>query len=152
VLAVLPGRADRPGSAEHRGTAPEDQVRSLQTMVKQAFTSLPGLPGRADPEVSALMAEVGQLSRAGVDEIARSLLRCALAWKRTGDLEFLTCLADDAILTMRLRGYAGCRDALNAAPAGPAGPAKSVDVRHMLTRMGLVTDLGQLPADGPEKS
>lgn len=105
--------------------------------VKQSFTTLPGLPGRDDPELVHLMATAGRLPREGLEEIARSLLRCALGRERTGDDAFLTSLAQDALVTMRLRGDPECEKALSEAPSHPAGPAASVDVREMLAQRGL---------------
>jgi hypothetical protein len=105
--------------------------------VKQAFTELPGLPGRGDPELARLMATAGRLPREGLEEITRSLLRCALGHERTGDDSYLACLAEDALVTMRLRGDPECEKALSEPPGHPAGPAESVDVREMLAQRGL---------------
>jgi hypothetical protein len=105
--------------------------------VKQAFTNLSGLPGRDDPEVAVLMAVIGRLPREGVEEIARSLLRCALGHERKGDAAYLTCLATDALVTMRLRSDPDCEKALSEIPGAPAGPGASVDVREMLAQRGL---------------
>jgi hypothetical protein len=105
--------------------------------VKQSFTELPGLPGREDPELQALMTTVGRLPREGVEEIARSLLRCALGHERTGDDRYFATLAEDALVTMRLRSDPECEKALNGAPREPAGPEASIDVKEMLAQRGL---------------
>lgn len=105
--------------------------------VKKAFSFLPGLPGRDDPEVEALMAVVSRLPREHVEEIARNLLRGAVGHKRTGDTGYLTCLAEDTLVTLRLRSDPECEKALNEYPARPAGPQHSADVTEMLAERGL---------------
>jgi hypothetical protein len=47
--------------------------------VKHGFALMPGLPSWDDPELAGLMDVVTHLPREGADEIARSLLRAALA-------------------------------------------------------------------------
>ncbi len=105
--------------------------------VKQSFASLPGLPARDDPGVEALMAVVGRMPRENLEEIARSLFRCAAGYERTRDPTYLTTLAIDSLVTMRLQSDPDCEKALNDAPAHPVGPAASVDVKEMLAQRGL---------------
>ena len=88
----------------------------MQHAAKQPFSSLPGLPSRDDPELIALIATAGRLPRENLVEFARSLFRCALGHERTGDASYLTSLAEDALVTMRLRGDPDCEQALNDAP------------------------------------
>jgi hypothetical protein len=83
------------------------------------------------------MDVVSRLPRENLEEIARSLLRAALGVKRTGSPEFLTCLAEDALVTIRLRRDPGVDRAIRQAPARPAGPGRSVDVEEMLRERGL---------------
>jgi hypothetical protein len=108
-----------------------------QAPVKQAFHLLPGLPASDDPELSDLMEVIARLPRANVEEIARDLLRAALARKRTGDPGYLTCLAEDALVTIRLRTDPELDKALAQAPKEPAGPGRSIDVEDMLRERGL---------------
>ncbi|HLI39620.1 MAG TPA: hypothetical protein VKV80_20105 [Streptosporangiaceae bacterium] len=105
--------------------------------VKQGFTRVPGLPARDDPELAGLMDVVAGLPGEGAGEIARSLLRAALAWKRTGDPGYLTCLAEDALVTIRLRRDPELGRAIREAPKKPAGPGGSVDVGEWLRERGL---------------
>jgi hypothetical protein len=73
---------------------------------------------------------IARLPRANVEEIARDLLRAALARKRTGDPVYLTCLAEDALVTISLRTDPE-RD------TGLTGPGGSVDVEEVLRERGL---------------
>ena len=105
--------------------------------VKQAFDQMPGLPERDDAELQELMDVVTRLPRENVDEIARDLLRAALGCRRTGDSSYLTCLAEDARVTIRLRRDPGVDRALREAPGKPADPSGSIKVEEMLRERGL---------------
>lgn len=109
----------------------------MNAPVKQAFSLMPGLPARDDGELRELMDVVTRLPRENADEIARDLLRAALGYKRTGDHSYLTCLAEDALVTIRLRRDPELDRALAEAPRKPAGPEGSVDVEEMLRERGL---------------
>lgn len=104
---------------------------------KLPFTHLPGLPSRDDPELNSLMHTVGRLPRASVEECVRNLFRVALAHRRTGDVEYLTCFAEDALVSMRLRGNPDVEQALNDAPTTPSHADDCVAVEEMLARRGL---------------
>jgi hypothetical protein len=43
------------------------------------------------------------LPRRGVDELVRSVLRAALGWERTGEVAYPIRLAEDMLVTVRLR-------------------------------------------------
>jgi hypothetical protein len=105
--------------------------------VKQAFDLMSGLPSRDDPELGELMEVVTRLPKENADEVTRSLLRAALGYQRTGDPRYLTCLAEDTLVTFRLRRDPEVDRALRQAPNKPAGPAGSVDVEEMLRERGL---------------
>lgn len=109
----------------------------MEGTVKQAFNLLPGLPGRDDAELAELMEVVASLPRENIEEIARDLLRAALGHKRTGDSSYLTCLAEDALVTIGLRRDPELDRALRGAPRKPAGPSGSVDVEEFLRERGL---------------
>lgn len=109
----------------------------MGAQVKQAFDLMPGLPARDDPELVELMEVIARLPRENVDEIARDLLRAALGTRRTGDTAYLGCLAEDALVTVRLRRDPELDRALREAPRKPAGPRGSVDVDAMLRERGL---------------
>lgn len=109
----------------------------MEAVAKQAFDLLPGLPSRDDAEVEELMDVISRLPRENLEEIARSLLRAALATKRTGSPEYLECLAEDTLVTFRLRRDAEVDRAIREAPAKPAGPGGSVDVEKMLRERNL---------------
>jgi hypothetical protein len=83
------------------------------------------------------MEVVTRLPRENVEEITRDLLRAALGHKRTGDHGYLTCLAEDALVTIRLRRDPELDRALAQAPKEPVGPRSSVDVEEMLREHGL---------------
>jgi hypothetical protein len=109
----------------------------MGTVVKQAFDLTPGLPSRDDAEVEELMDVVSRLPRESLEEIARSLLRAALGTKRAGSPGYLECLAEDTLVTFRLRRDAGVDRAIREAPVKPAGPGDSVDVEKMLRERNL---------------
>jgi hypothetical protein len=105
--------------------------------VKQGFDMMPGIPARDDDELSELMEVMTRLPRENVDEVARSLLRAALGYERTGDGGYLTRLAQDALVTIRLRRDPEVDRALREAPDKPADPAQTLDVEEMLRERGL---------------
>jgi hypothetical protein len=105
--------------------------------VKQGFDMMPGMPARDDDELGELMDVITRLSRENLDEVARSLLRAGLGYERTGDAQYLTCLAQDALVTVRLRRDPEVDRALREAPDKPAGPAQTLDVEEMLRERGL---------------
>jgi hypothetical protein len=109
----------------------------MEATVKQAFDLLPGLPGRDDAEVAELMEVIGRLPRENVEEVVRDLLRAAAGYQRSGDSSYLTGLAEDALVTIRLRSDPEVDRALRDAPRKPAGPGGSVDVEEMLAERGL---------------
>jgi hypothetical protein len=75
----------------------------LSSMRRLPFDAMPGLPAKRDAEVAALMEAVGLLPRCSVDELVRSVLRAALGWERTGELAYPIRLAEDMLVTVRLR-------------------------------------------------
>jgi hypothetical protein len=105
--------------------------------VRTGFTEIEGLPPRNDPEVASLMESVSRMDRENVEEITRSLLRCALGWRRTGNPAYLTSLADDALDAMADRRNPETEEALRVAPRKPAGPEGSVNVDEWLREQGL---------------
>jgi hypothetical protein len=109
----------------------------MEGPLKQASDLMPGLPERDDAELRELMEVITRLPRENVEEIARDLLRAALGHQRTGDPSYLTGLADDALVTIRLRRDPELDRALRDAPRKPAGPSGSVDVEEMLRERGL---------------
>ena len=107
--------------------------------MKKAFDLLPGLPARDDPAVEALMAVAGRMPRENLEEVTRSLLRCALGTEQTGDPGYLSCLGEDVLVTMRLRSDPECERALSEYRHRPVRPGRqSVDVREMLAERGLL--------------
>jgi|ERR1700733_1239939 len=109
----------------------------MEAVVKQAFDLLPGLPSRDDAEVGELMDVISRLPRENLEEIARSLLRAALANKRAANPGYLQCLAEDTLVTFRLRRDAEVDRAIREAPVKPAGPEGSVEVEKMLRERSL---------------
>jgi hypothetical protein len=105
------------------------------TQVKQPLSAMSGLPSREDAELASLMAGAARLPREGVEETVRCLLRAALGYERSGNPEYLTCLAIDALVTMRLRRDPEGDRAYKEAPAEPG--EESLDVEEMLGRYGL---------------
>jgi hypothetical protein len=103
---------------------------------RTGFRGLDGLPDRDDPELVTLMGVVSRLPKGGMEEIVCSLTRIALAFDRTADPEFLTTLAEDHLVTLRIRRDPETEKALNA-PHRPADPADTLDVEEMLARHGL---------------
>jgi hypothetical protein len=109
----------------------------MAATVKQGFDTMPGMPTRDDPELSELMGGITRLPRENADEIVRSLLRAALGYERSGETGYLTCLAEDALVTIRLRRDPEVDQALKNAPDRPAGPTQTLDVEEMLRERGL---------------
>ncbi len=72
-------------------------------MQRLPFDAMPGLPPQRDAEVEALMEAVVLLPRRSVDELVRSVLRAALGWERTGEVAYPIRLAEDMLVTVRLR-------------------------------------------------
>ena len=87
---------------------------------KMPFGMLPGLPSRNDQEVMTLMEAIDRVAREGVGELARCLLRAALGHERTGDARYLTSLAEDTLLTLRLRSHKQSRNAFDGYPGARA--------------------------------
>lgn len=77
---------------------------------KLPFDALPGLPSRDDQEVRTLMKTFDRLPADVASEVTRCLVRAALGSERTGDVWYLTRLAEDALFTMRLHSDATCGD------------------------------------------
>jgi hypothetical protein len=105
--------------------------------VKQAFDLMPGLPRQDDEGIVKLMEVVSRLPRENVEEIARSLLRAALGYRRWRKPDYLTTLAMDSLVTISVRRVAEIHRALREASTRPAGPGGSVDVEEMLRDRGL---------------
>lgn len=101
------------------------------------FVAMEGLPPRDDPQLEALADTAARLPRAAADALIRNLYRAALGYERTGDPDYLTCLAADALVTMRLRRDPEYEKALTEAPARPADPGDAGDVEDMLAQWGL---------------
>jgi hypothetical protein len=75
----------------------------LSRVQRLPFDAMPGLPAQRDAEVEALMKAVVLLPRRGVDELVRSVLRAALGWERMGEVAYPIRLAEDMLVTVRLR-------------------------------------------------
>jgi hypothetical protein len=75
----------------------------LSPMQRLPFDAMPGLPAQRDAEVEALMEAVVLLPRRGVDELMRSVLRAALGLERVGEVAYPIRLAEDMLVTVRLR-------------------------------------------------
>lgn len=106
----------------------------MSSSPKQPFADMPGLPAREDTELNELMATAGRLPRTALESIIRNLYRAALGYERTGNAEYLTCLAEDALVTMRLRSDPEYNRALNDAPGKPARPDETLDLEEVLAR------------------
>ncbi len=83
----------------------------------QRFTALGGIPPQDDPELATLMEAARRLPRDRADTVIESMLRCSLGYERTGNQEFLTRLASNALVTFRVRRDPEDQKALDAAPA-----------------------------------
>jgi hypothetical protein len=98
---------------------------------KMPFGMLPGLPSRNDQEVMALMEAIDRVAREGAMELARCLLRAALGHERTGDASYLTGLAEDTLLTLRLRSHKQSKDAFDGYPSARADSDITSDVPEL---------------------
>ena len=109
----------------------------MTASLKQPFDQMAGLPARDDKELGPLMEAAARLPSAAAEEVIRSLLRAAVGYERTGDTRYLSCLAQDALVTFRLRRDPETGKALDAAPESPGDPADAADVEEVLARHGL---------------
>lgn len=107
----------------------------------QRFALLDAVPARDDPELASLMEAVRRLPRDRADTVIESVLRCALGYQRTGNLEVLARLASSAIVTFLVRGNPDDQKALDAVTAVP-GPAAAADLAEVFARLGLGPDRG----------
>jgi hypothetical protein len=107
-----------------------------ETTNNQAFSAMPGIPERDDPELLTLMEAVRRLPADRAVTFIESTIRCALGFERTGDPEFLTRSARSALGTLRVRRDPEDQKALDAVPPvrEPSGNASDVD--EVLARLG----------------
>lgn len=70
-------------------------------------------------------------------DLLTNVYRAALTYERTGDPPYLTCLAADTLVTLRLHSDPEHAETVTEAPGGPGDPASRVDVMEMLARYGL---------------
>lgn len=98
------------------------------------FLRLEGLPASGDVELDTLMNTARGLSRGELENLVSSMLRAALAAERSGSAGYLSCLAADALVTMRLHTDPEYEKALRESPGDPA---EAVDVEQFLARYGL---------------
>lgn len=103
------------------------------------FDTLLGIPSQEDPELMQLMEAVRRLPRDRADTAIESLLRCALGYERTGDPEFLTRLASNALTSCRVRRTPEDQAALDTVPAHlePRPVEDTVDLHEAFDRLGL---------------
>jgi hypothetical protein len=109
-----------------------------QQPVKIAFTYMDGLPADDDEAVAELTKVYASLPRENLENAIRLLMRAAVGWERTGRTDYLTCLAEDTLVTTRLRRDPEVDRALRNAPQKPAAPGDSVNVTEMLRERGLL--------------
>lgn len=109
----------------------------MSNQVKQAFADTPGLPPQDDAELSELMSTVTRIPREAIEEIVRNVFRAALGYERTGNNEFLTCVAHDGLVTIRLRRDPESDKALEDAPDKPGSPEDTVDLEEVLRARSL---------------
>ena len=102
---------------------------------KLPFDALPSLPVRDDKEVITLMDAVERLPREGVNEVARCLLRAALGHERTGDAEYLICLAEGTLFTMRLRSHPLSKEIFNDEPDMHAKPRAAGGLEESVSQL-----------------
>lgn len=107
------------------------------TDVKISFDALEGLPAEDDPAVAELMRVISSLAEENHLYTISLLMRAAVAWERTGNADYLTTLAQDALVTTRLRRDPEVDRALRNAPTKPAAPEDTVNVREFLKEQGL---------------
>lgn len=101
------------------------------------LTRMPGLVDLDDVELAVLMQTAGRLPRESVHALLRHVYRAALSYERTGDPAYLTCLAADALATMRLHADPDYQGAVREARDAPRDPGEAIDVHEMLARHGL---------------
>lgn len=101
------------------------------------FAHMPGLVSREDPELHDLMETAHRLPQAATQALLRNVYRAALSYERTGNPDYLTCLASDTLVTMRLHGDPEYEKVINEAPTSPGDSDAAVDVDDMLARRGL---------------
>lgn len=105
--------------------------------VKIAFAYMDGVPADDDQAVAELMQVFTSLPRENVEYALRNFFRAAVGWERTGREDYLTCLAEDALVTTRLRRDPEVDRALRNAPTKPAAPEDTVDTDEFLKGHGL---------------
>ena len=108
-----------------------------QQPVKIPFDCIDGCPRADDPAVTGLMNVFAKLPRENLDYALSNFFRAAVAWERTGRSDYLTTLAEDALVTVRRRGDPEVDKALRNAPTQPAAPEDTVDVCEFLREQGL---------------
>ena len=130
---------DTPGDEHQRGShARSNTGNSVLPMKgdimprppKLPFDALPGLPSQVDEEVMALMEAVDRLPREGANQVARCLLRAALGYERAGDAGYLTCLAENILLTMRWRSHPKSKNAFDDKLGIPARAEVAADLEE----------------------
>lgn len=104
---------------------------------KLPFAYMEGLPALDDEELNSLTATASRLPRASVDKIVRHLCRAALGHERTGNADYLTCLSEDALVTLRLRSDPESDKAYEDAPDKPAPADETISVEELLRDRGL---------------
>lgn len=109
----------------------------MTTDADQRFTSLDGLPPQDDPELTALMDVVRRLPRDRADTVVESMLRCVLGYTRTGQQEFLTRLASNALVTFRVRRDPEDQKALDTTRSAPGAAEEAADLDEVFARLGL---------------
>lgn len=109
----------------------------MSKQIKQPFAALPGLPLRDDAELSGLMTIVKRIPSEALEEIVRNAFRAALGYERVGNTEFLTCFAEDALVTIRLRRDPDGDKAFEDAPDKPGSLEDTVDLEEVLQARGL---------------
>lgn len=109
-----------------------------QQPVKVAFAYMDGLPAADDQAVAELMGVFDRLPRENLEYALSNFFRAAIGWERTGREDYLTCLAEDALVTVRRRRDPEVDRALRNAPQKPAAPEDTVDVTEALRERGLL--------------
>jgi hypothetical protein len=83
------------------------------------------------------MRAVQRLSPDGTETVIRNLLRSALGHERTGDVRYLTCLAEDSLFTFRLRSDPQREEQFEDKPAKSARAEDLEDLETVLARHGM---------------
>jgi hypothetical protein len=109
----------------------------MENNLDQRFTELDGFPSADDPELTELMIPVGRMPRDRVDTMIETTVMCALAYKRTGNPEFMTMLASSALVTLRSRRDSEDQKALDAAPRARQASGTGSDLDEVFARLGL---------------